>query len=72
MFSLLPTHIRDYAVLQMAISNGSSVSWTVEPEDCTFEKPDGQKIQALSSQDRGEYLVREGRARRRDQADRRI
>lgn len=47
MFSVLPTRIRNYAVLQMAISNGASVSWTVKPEDCTFEKADGQKIQAL-------------------------
>src|SRR5450755_4339972 len=47
MFSVLPTRIRDYAVLQMAVSNGSSVSWTIEPEDCTFEKTEGQKVQAL-------------------------
>ena len=47
MFSVLPTHIRDYAILQMAVSNGSSVSWTVKPEDCGFEKPDGHTIQAL-------------------------
>ena len=47
MFSLLPIHIRDYATLQMAISNGSPVAWTVKPEDCGFEKPDGQRIQAL-------------------------
>src|SRR5580765_8259623 len=47
MFSLLPTRIRDYAVLQMAISNGAPVSWTVKPEDCTFEKTEGQKVQAL-------------------------
>jgi len=47
MFSLLPAHIRDYAVVQVAISNGSSISWTVKPEDCGFEKPDGQRIQAL-------------------------
>ena len=47
MFSLLPAHIRDYAVVQVAISNGSSISWTVKPEECGFEKPDGQRIQAL-------------------------
>ena len=47
MFSVLPTRIRDYAILQVAISNGSPVSWTVKPEDCSFEKSDGQKIQAL-------------------------
>jgi hypothetical protein len=47
MFSVLPTRIRDYAILQMAISNGASVSWTVKPEDCAFEKSEGQRIQAL-------------------------
>jgi hypothetical protein len=47
MFSLLPMHIRDYVIVQVAISNGSSISWTVRPEDCGFEKPDGQMIQAL-------------------------
>lgn len=47
MFSVLPTRIREYAVLQMAVSNGAPVSWTVKPEDCTFEKTDGQKVQAV-------------------------
>src|SRR5258708_8609459 len=47
MFSLLPTQTRDYAILQVAISNGSPVSWMVKPEDCGFEKPDGEMIQAL-------------------------
>jgi hypothetical protein len=47
MFSMLPTPIRDYAILQMAVSNGAPVSWTVRPEDCTFEKSDGGAVQAL-------------------------
>ena len=47
MFSVLPTRIREFAILQMAISNGSSISWTVKPEDCTFEKSSGQKVRAL-------------------------
>jgi hypothetical protein len=47
MLSVLPTHIRDYAILQVAISNGSPVSWTVKPEDFGFENADGPKIQAL-------------------------
>jgi hypothetical protein len=49
MFSLLPMHIRDYAVVQVAVSNGSPVSWTVNAQDCSFQKPDGQMIQALSA-----------------------
>lgn len=44
MFSLLPLHIRDYAVLQVAVSNGAPVSWTIRPEDCSFEKADGETI----------------------------
>jgi len=49
MFSMLPTHIRDYAILQVAISNGSPISWAVKPEDFGFEHADGQKLQALAA-----------------------
>src|SRR5437899_9453600 len=47
MFAALPTHVRDYAILQVAISNGSPVSWTIRPEDFRFERQDGPAIQAL-------------------------
>ncbi len=47
MFATLPRHVRDYAILQVAISNGSPVSWAIKPEDFRFEKPDGQVIRAL-------------------------
>lgn len=47
MFSMLPTTIREYAILQMAVSNGAPISWTVRPEDCSFEKTDGETVQAL-------------------------
>ena len=47
MFAALPAHIRDYAILQVAISNGSPVSWAIRPEDFQFERADGQLIQAL-------------------------
>jgi len=47
MFATLPTHIRDYAILQVAISNGSPIPWAIRPEDFQFERPDGQVMQAL-------------------------
>jgi hypothetical protein len=47
MFAPLPLRVRDYAILQVAISNGSQVSWAVRPEDFQFERPDGDVIQAL-------------------------
>ncbi len=47
MFAPLPTHIRDYAILQVAISNGSPVSWSIRPEDFRFERQDGPATNAL-------------------------
>jgi hypothetical protein len=60
MFSLLPMHIRDYAIVQVAVSNGSSISWTVRPQDCSFEKPDGQMIQALAARTVVNTLIEKG------------
>jgi hypothetical protein len=47
MYARLPLRVLDYAVLQVAVSNGSSVSWTVKPDDFRFERMDGKSIQAL-------------------------
>lgn len=41
MFTYLPAHLKDYAVMQIAISNGSSISWTVRPEDFQYKRRDG-------------------------------
>ena len=46
MWSQLPTHLRDYAVLQVAVSNGSPVTWTVKPEDFSIQRKDGNTIKA--------------------------
>jgi hypothetical protein len=47
MFSPIDLRIRDYAILQLAVSNGSAMPWTVRPEDCRFERADGSSVQAL-------------------------
>jgi hypothetical protein len=47
MWAHLPTHIKEYAVLQVAISNGSPVSWQVKPQDFKFEKVEGETVAAL-------------------------
>ncbi len=41
MFAYLPTQVRDYVVLQVAVSNGSPSSRTVKPEDFQFIRKDG-------------------------------
>jgi len=46
MFSPIAMRIRDYAILQVAVSNGSPISWTIQPEDCVFERADGTTVRA--------------------------
>jgi hypothetical protein len=47
MFAPLPVQVREYAVIQVAISNGSPDVWTFRPEDFSFLRADGSLIQAL-------------------------
>lgn len=44
MFAPLPIHIREYAILQVAVSNGSKVSWNFKPEEFVFFRSDGSSI----------------------------
>jgi len=46
MFAHLPGHLREYAIVQVAVSNGSKASALVQPEAFTFHRPDGSTIQA--------------------------
>jgi hypothetical protein len=46
MVATLHNHIREYAILQVAISNGSPVSWGIRPEDFRYETTDGHVIRA--------------------------
>jgi len=41
MFAHLPTTIRDYTIMQVAVSNGSRIPWTIKVTDFRFEKADG-------------------------------
>ena len=44
-----PRRVLGYTILQVAISNGSPVSWSFKPEDFRFEQEGGQRIQAVSA-----------------------
>jgi hypothetical protein len=46
MFASLPAHIREYSIVQVAISNGSPVAWVVKPEDFSYRRQDGSVEQA--------------------------
>ena len=60
MVASLPEHIRDYSILQVAVSNGSLVSWTVKPEDFTFRRVDGQVIQAAPARSVVDTMISHG------------
>ena len=49
MFAPMPMQVREYAVVQVAVSNGSAALWTFKPEDFRFRRPDGTVIQASSA-----------------------
>ncbi|MEZ5354614.1 MAG: hypothetical protein R2762_18430 [Bryobacteraceae bacterium] len=51
MFAILPTLIREYAVIQVAISNGSSRTWNFKPEDFRFARAEGGVLVAMNAGD---------------------
>lgn len=44
MFAPLPIQIREYSILQVAVSNGSRIWWHFKSEDCVFQRNDGTSI----------------------------
>jgi hypothetical protein len=51
MFAHMPLQVREYAVIQVAVSNGSSGIWDFKPEDFRFRRTDGATIRAASARD---------------------
>ncbi len=49
MFAVMPQHLRDYAILQVAVSNGSKGPYVIRPEDFTFVRPDGVVLRAVAA-----------------------
>ncbi len=49
MFAALPPHVKDFNIIQMTVTNGSPVSWTVRPEDFVFIRQDGTVLPPVSA-----------------------
>lgn len=47
MFAQLPSNLKGYTVMQVAVSNGSPYLYTVGPEDFVFEKSGGGEERAM-------------------------
>ena len=41
MFARMPTHMRDFSILQVAVSNGSHAPYVIRPEDFRYTRGDG-------------------------------
>jgi hypothetical protein len=60
MFTHMPTHLRDYSILQVAISNGSREPSVVRPEDFFYQRPDGGVIRGASAKEVVGMLIEKG------------
>lgn len=48
MVAPLPAHVRDFAVIQVALSNGGTVPQIVKPEDFQYTREDGTEMTAVA------------------------
>ena len=62
MFAQLPTRVHEYAIIQAAVSNGSSAPYFIRPEDFTFVRSDGSVLRAAAAGSVVAMLMRKGSA----------
>ena len=46
MYAIMPNHLHEYGIMQVAVSNGSAGSYIIKPEDFTFVRGDGIELRA--------------------------
>lgn len=46
MWAALPNHLHEYAIIQVAVSNGSAGPYVIRPEDFSYVRPDGTVLRA--------------------------
>ena len=60
MFAPLPSHLREYTILQIAVSNGSPGPYVIRPEDFYYLRNNGERIEAASAQSVIGMLMQKG------------
>ena len=55
MFAQLPSRLKEFNIVQVTVTNGSLVSWTVRANDFTFVRQDGTTLGSVSA----DYVVEE-------------
>ena len=59
-FTHLPNHLHEYAIVQVAISNGSASPYVIRPEDFNYVRGDGNSVRATNATDVIEMLMQKG------------
>lgn len=49
MYAPLPPHIKDFNIIQITVTDGGLLTWTVHPADFTFIRQDGTVLQPVSA-----------------------
>jgi hypothetical protein len=62
MFAHLPNHVRNYSIIQVAVSNGSQIPWMIKVTDFQFERPEGVLPPAKPRDVVNELIEKAGRA----------
>lgn len=60
MWAALPNHLHEFAIIQVAVSNGSGGPYVIRPEDFTFVRPDGSVLHASPAATVVEMLLQKG------------
>jgi|SRR5579871_140291 len=62
MYAPLPSRLREYSILQVAVSNGSAGPYVIKPEDFYYLRNDGEKLRGTPAGDVIAMLMRKGTA----------
>jgi hypothetical protein len=62
MYAVMPNHLHEYGIIQVAVSNGSQGPYVIKPEDFTFVRSDGVILRASPARTVVGMLSQKGRA----------
>src|ERR1044071_72193 len=62
MFAVMPQHLHEYAIIQLAVSNGSRGPYIIRPEDFTYIRTGGGLLRATSAHNIVAMLEQKGNA----------
>src|SRR5579864_8157233 len=60
MFAHMPAHLHEYAIIQVAVSNGSAGPYVIRPEDFSYVRHEGEVIKATPARTVIDMLFQKG------------